>query len=189
MTGFFKALHTLVKALNCYCLSLATWCKEPAHWKRSWCWERLRAGGEGVDRRWDGWMASLTQTWVWASSGSWWWTGKPGVLQSMGLNWTRLSNWTTTNCSYLIKSWFCDPFSIPISVRFFSSWWEKCKGTHPRLLMWDRHWNMCLNLLTHFISTETNRGYVLYHFANITNQDIESQANRPHQIIQLPVQD
>ena len=41
--------------------SLATWCKEPTHWKKPWCWERLRAGGEGDDRGWDGWMASLTQ--------------------------------------------------------------------------------------------------------------------------------
>ena len=48
------------------------------------CWARLKAGGEGYDRRWDGWMASLTLwTWVWVSSGSWWWTGMPGVLQSM----------------------------------------------------------------------------------------------------------
>ena len=54
------------------------------HWKRPWCWERLKAGGEGDDRGWDGWMVSLTWwTWVWASSGSWWWTGRPGVLQSM----------------------------------------------------------------------------------------------------------
>ena len=49
--------------------TLATWCKEPTHWKRPWCWERLRAE-EGDDRGWDGWMASLTQwTWVWANSG------------------------------------------------------------------------------------------------------------------------
>ena len=41
--------------------TLATWCKEPTHWKKPWCWERLRAGGEGDDRGWDGWMASLTQ--------------------------------------------------------------------------------------------------------------------------------
>ena len=55
------------------------------HWKRPWCWERLKAGGEGDGRRWDDWMASLTWwTWIWASSGSWWWTGKPGVLWSMG---------------------------------------------------------------------------------------------------------
>ena len=47
--------------------------KELTHWKRPWCWERLKAGEEGADRGWDGWMASLTQwTWVWASSGSWW---------------------------------------------------------------------------------------------------------------------
>ena len=61
--------------------TLVTWCKELTHWKRPWCWERLKAGGEGDDRGWDGWMASPTQwTWVWASSGSWWWTGKPGML-------------------------------------------------------------------------------------------------------------
>ena len=51
-----------------------------------WYWERLRAEGEGWDRGWDGWMASLTRwTWVWARSGSWWWTGKPDVLQFIGL--------------------------------------------------------------------------------------------------------
>ena len=65
--------------------TLATWCKELAHLKRPWCWQRLKVGGEGDSRGWDGWIASPTQwTWVWISSGSWWWTGKPGVLQSMG---------------------------------------------------------------------------------------------------------
>ena len=64
--------------------TLATWCEELTHWKRPWCWEGLGAGGEGDDRGWDGWMASLTRwTWVWASSGRWWWTGRPGVLQSV----------------------------------------------------------------------------------------------------------
>ena len=68
--------------------------------KRSWCWERLKAVGGGDDRGWDGWMASLTWcTWVWASSGSWWRTGKPGVLQSMGsqrvgLDWATELNWS-----------------------------------------------------------------------------------------------
>ena len=63
------------------------WCIEMVHWKSLWCWERLRAGGEGDDRGWDGWMASLTQwTWAWVNSGSWWWTGRPGVLQYMGLH-------------------------------------------------------------------------------------------------------
>ena len=74
---------------------LATWCEEPTHLKRPWCWERLKAGGEGKKRGWDGWMASLTQwTWVWVSSGSWWWTGKPGVLQSMGVQRVR-HDWAT----------------------------------------------------------------------------------------------
>ena len=55
-----------------------------------WCWERLRAGGEGGDRGWSDWMASMTQwTWVWANSRGWWRTGKPGVLQSMGLQRVR----------------------------------------------------------------------------------------------------
>ena len=53
--------------------------------EKTWCWERLRAGGEGDGRGWDGWMASPTQwTWVWVNSGSWWWTGRPGVLRFMG---------------------------------------------------------------------------------------------------------
>ena len=62
-----------------------------------WCWERLKTGREGDGRGWDGWMASLTQwTWAWVNSGSWRWTGRLGVLQSMGVtkSWTRLSNWT-----------------------------------------------------------------------------------------------
>ena len=63
--------------------TLATWFKELTHWKRP-CWEGLKAGGEGDDRGWHGWMASPTQqTWAWASPRRWW-TGKPGMLQSMG---------------------------------------------------------------------------------------------------------
>ena len=80
--------------------TLATWWEELTHWEKPWCWERLKAGVEGDDRGWDGWMASLTQwTWVWASSKSWWWTGKPGVLKSMGSqrvghNRATEQNWT-----------------------------------------------------------------------------------------------
>ena len=74
---------------------LATWWEELSHLKRPWCWERLKAGGEGDDRGWDGWMAShIRWTWVWASSWSWWWTGKPSVLQSMGLQKVG-HNWAT----------------------------------------------------------------------------------------------
>jgi len=77
--------------------------------ERLWCWEGLGAGGEGDDRGWDGWMASVTRwTWVWVNSGSWWWTGRPGVLRFMAskksdttewLNWTEL-NWTPWKESY-----------------------------------------------------------------------------------------
>ena len=64
---------------------LATCCEELTHCKRPWCWESLKAGGEGDDREWDGCIASPTQwTWVWVSSRSWWWTGKPGMLRFMG---------------------------------------------------------------------------------------------------------
>ena len=78
----------------------ATWCEEPTHWKRTWCWERLRAGRKGDDRGWDGWMASPTRwTWVWVDSGNWWWTGRPGVLRFMGSqrvghDWATELNWT-----------------------------------------------------------------------------------------------
>ena len=71
------------------------WRTEPTHWKISWCWERLKVGGEGDNRGWDGWIASPTQwTWVWANSRRWWWTGKTGVLQSMGSQRVR-HNWAT----------------------------------------------------------------------------------------------
>ena len=78
--------------------TLANWCKELTDLKRPWCWERLRAG-EGDDRGWDGWMASLTRgTWVWVNAGSWWWTGRPGGLwfmgsQRVGHDWVTELNW------------------------------------------------------------------------------------------------
>ena len=81
--------------------TLATWFEELTQWKRPWCWAILKAGGEGDNRGWDGWMASPTWwTRVWVSSGSWW-TGKPGVLQSMGWqrvghDWATELNWTDT---------------------------------------------------------------------------------------------
>ena len=80
--------------------TLTTSCEELTHWKRPWCWEGLGAGGEGDDRGWDGWMASPTRwTWVWVNSGSWWWTGRPGMLwfmgsQRVGHDWATELNWT-----------------------------------------------------------------------------------------------
>ena len=79
--------------------TLATSCEELTQWKRPWCWEELGAGGEGGDRGWDGWMASLTRwAWVWVNSRSWWWTGRPGVLRFMGSqrvghDWATELNW------------------------------------------------------------------------------------------------
>ena len=77
--------------------------KELTHWKRPWCWEGLGARGEGDDRGWDGWMASLTQCmWVWVNSRSWWWTGRLGMLwfmgsQRVGHDWAIEMNWTEGN--------------------------------------------------------------------------------------------
>ena len=91
---------------------MATRCKVQTHLKRPWCWERLKAKGEGDNRGWDGWMASPTQwTWVWVNSGSWWWTGRPGVLQSMGLqrvgqDWeAEISDYTMQFISNLSCRW------------------------------------------------------------------------------------
>ena len=73
---------------------------------KDWCWERLRPGGEGDDRGWDGWMASPTRwTWVWANSRNWWWTGRPGVLQFVGSqrvghDWVTELNRTELNENY-----------------------------------------------------------------------------------------
>ena len=79
-------------------------CEELTRWKRPWCWERLKAGGEGDNRGRDGWMASPTQwTWVWVNSRSWQWTATHGVAKSR----TRQSNWTELedNC-FIVFCWF-----------------------------------------------------------------------------------
>ena len=90
--------------------TLATWCEELTPWKRPWCWERLEVGGEGDNKGWGGWMVSPTRwTWVWTSSGSWWWTGKLGMLQSMrsqrvGHNWATEPNLTTQDKTDVFNS-------------------------------------------------------------------------------------
>ena len=91
--------------------TLATSCEELIHWKRPWCWKRLKAGGEGGNRGWDGWMASsLTWwAWVWVISGSWWWTGRPGVHQFMGLQ--RVGHDWATELNWAESIW---PNSIPV---------------------------------------------------------------------------
>ena len=110
---FIMELHKIMGVLwKDWCWSwnsntLATSCEELTLWKRLWCWEELGAGGEGDDRGWDGWMASRTRwTWVWVNSGSGWWTGRPGVLQSMRSqrvvhNWATELNWWNHVCETL----------------------------------------------------------------------------------------
>ena len=107
------------------------------HWKRLWCWEGLGAVGEGDDRGWDGWMALLTRwTWVWVNSGSWWWTGRPGVLQFMGsqrvghdwateLNWTKLMEvlWFYIRSCHLQTDSFSSSFRIWIHFISFPPTW------------------------------------------------------------------
>ena len=84
--------------------TLATSCEELTHWKRPWCWEGLGAGGEGDDRGWDGWMASLTRwTWVWVDSGTRWSTGRPGVLRFMGSQ--RVGHDWITELKWLNLNW------------------------------------------------------------------------------------
>ena len=109
--------------------TLATWCKELTHLKKSWCWERLKARREGDGRGWDGWMASLTQwTWVWVSSRSWWWTGKSDVLQPMGLqrvghDWATELNWISRGSWGVLGAWGKATISTVTTYSFFQNWW------------------------------------------------------------------
>ena len=100
--------------------------------KKPWCWEGLGAGGEGDDRGWDGWMASLARwTWVCVNSGSWWWTGRPGVLQFMGSErvghrWVIELNWTELMSKLVLTRLF---FNLEIFVSFFSDTYTHSKLT------------------------------------------------------------
>ena len=88
------------------------------HWKRPWCWASLKAR-EGDDRGWDGWMTWLTTwTWVWTISRSWWWTGKPSVLHSMGLqrvghDWATELKYHLNTQDRLQRQELCGLFSLP----------------------------------------------------------------------------
>ena len=101
--------------------TLALWWEELTHFKRPWCWERLKEAGEGDDRGWDAWMASPTQwTWVWASSRSWWWTGKPGMLQPMGSqrvghDWATELNWVQVIHEFKLSEEWCQTFFNPMN--------------------------------------------------------------------------
>ena len=165
--------------------TLATWYEELTHRKRPWCWERLKVGGEGDNRGWDGWMAPSTPwTWVWVSSKSWWWTGKPGVLQSMGSqrvghDWvTERLNWTEP--VFLSPSWamhLCDFYIKMNSVLGCYSWgswkawmccssaWHGGAGPCPAqaedTLVWLKHQEVStfLNHSSHWQPAPETPGY------------------------------
>ena len=98
-----------------------------------------KAGGEGDDRGWDGWMASLTQwTWVGVSSRSWGWTGRPGVLQSMGLqrvghDWATELNWNEAWCT-----WLCSTLHGTCTWKIFHL------GSYLSALKFKSHWTRWL---------------------------------------------
>ena len=138
--------------------TLATWYlgEELTHWKRSWCWERLTAGKEGDNRGQDGRMASPTQwTRVWVNSGSWQWTGRPGVLQFMGSqrighNWAIELNWTVYYLNFIwsLKHSENEDHGIP-SHHFMGNRWGN-SGNSVRLYFsafqnhcrwWLQPWN------------------------------------------------
>ena len=165
--------------------TLANWCEELTHLKRPWCWERLKAGGKGDDRGWDGWMASPTQwIWVWVNSEGKWWTGRPGVLRSMGLqrvghNLATELNWTEYTVSHSRSYHYLHTPSIRIKtdsafVKWMSRWMKQSPPmTHksdsvaslrsniPRLqlFVWYFH-NFChINIpkVTHHFSSVTEK--------------------------------
>ena len=138
MTGTTKLLLSGVQTEGQLCLQASfyrrpnilqytTSCEELPHWKRPWYWEGLGAG-EGDDRGWDGWMASLTRwTWVWVNSGSWWWTGRPGVLRFMGSQRVR-HDWVTELDWIHYNSWHSlsiVPYIIHFSFLLIITQWEK----------------------------------------------------------------
>ena len=121
-------------------------CEELTHWKRPWCWERLKVGGEGDDGGWGGWVASPTQwPWVWVSSGSWRWTGKPVVLQSMRsqrvglkqLNWATELNWQCLHGSYtipfLLLGWLISYLQFLFLCKWLLEALQQTSGTYHNL--------------------------------------------------------
>ena len=119
---------------------------ELTHWKRPWCWKRLKVGREGDDRGWDGWMASPTQwIWVWVNSRCWWWTERCGMLQSMGsqrvrhnwvteLNWGELSKILATLKCYSTEKLINVLYFYYIVTIFKNEWTE-----YPRFIT-DKSW-------------------------------------------------
>ena len=132
--------------------SLATSCKELTHWKRPWFWVRLGAGGEGDNREWGGWMASPTRwTWVWVKSGSWWWTGRPGMLVFMGSQ--RVGHYWATE----LTECFTEALVAPIfRINYFSCIWLFFTVIKELLEIFICSWYFVVQLLSHFWLFETS---------------------------------
>ena len=127
---------------------LGTWCEELTHLKRPRGWENLKVGGEGDGRGWDSWMASLIRwTWVWVNSRSWWWTGKPGALQSLGSqrgghDWDTELNWWNRCHLY--------PCSVGEETEAQRGW-STCPGLHRCQVAFEM-WTQGIWLQTVFYS-------------------------------------
>ena len=134
--------------------------------EKPWCWERLMAGGEGDGRWLNGWVTSPTQwTWVWVSSSSWWWTGKPGILQSMGSqrgghDWVTELNWIEALqfspwiyfilyhlCYFLFKRFSCRILIFRVWQYFSSSFKHFLLEINRTSKYWSENWNLCPGML------------------------------------------
>ena len=137
---------------------LATWCEEPTHWKRPWCWERLKAEGKEGNKGWDGWMTPpMHWTRTWANSGRWWETGKPGVLQFTGSRRVRRNLMTKqqTKCYWCLaqklftrwghtfpiscRCWLLRAHSCILLQRMSSRWGPPCPGGYTPAHPWAAH--------------------------------------------------
>ena len=160
--------------------TLATWCEELSRWKRLWCWERLKVGRQGDKKGWDCWMVSLAQwIWVWVNSGSCWWTGRPGVLQSMGLqrvrhDWAtelhrteppgtlnfkylklnlKVSSWVTLATSQALNS-HMRVINIVLESTFPSSWRFPLDDILQEGLTWALIWAWCRHFYSQIIGQD-----------------------------------
>ena len=158
---------------------LATSCEELTHVKRPWCWERLGAGGEGDDRGWDGWMASPTRwMWVWVDSGSWWWTGMPGVLWFMGVtkNQTRLRDWPELSWGW--DGWMASPTQWTwVWVNSRTWWWTGRPGVLQSMgsqrvghdWVTELNWILCSKYYYYYTHIFQKRNWVTERLNNYTN--------------------
>ena len=159
------------------CNTLVTSCEELTHLKRPWCWERLKAGWERDDRWWDGWMALASQwTWVWVNSGSWWWTGRPGLLRSMGSqrvghDWATELNWTElkvnmgeldTHLGYRSENLRLPAIVVGLTPVGSFIWWPPCNQSFHFLLIVNIQQEQLLKPLDIFIIFQVCLHHRLY---------------------------